>query len=94
MQPENIIFTKSNNKNKKYKVNFDLNNKNHTLHFGDLRYKHFYDSTPNKIYSHLNYNDKHRQHCYLKQAIEIKDKQNKYTYTNPLSSNFFLMERG
>ncbi len=47
--------------NKKYRVY--LNNGKH-VDFGDRRYQHFKDSTPLKLYSHLNHGDVERRHRY------------------------------
>ena len=55
------IFSKSNRKNKKYKVIVQFKSKpDETYHFGDKRYGQYRDSTPLK--DHL---DKKRQKAYF-----------------------------
>ena len=63
-----FIFSKSTRKNKKYKVIVKFKNKNkkdETYHFGDKRYGQFKDSTPLKLYSSKDNNDKKRQKSYF-----------------------------
>ena len=73
----------SKNKNKKLMV--VVNNK--TIHFGDIRYQHFNDST-NLLDKKLNHNDKKRQENYLKRAKGIKNKKGELTYKDPTSPNY------
>jgi len=89
MKPKNIIFTKSNRKNKKYRVDFDYGGKHHTIHFGDINYEQYKDSTGLGLYSYLNHNDKNRRNAYRKRAGNIRDKNGKLTVSNPLSSNYW-----
>ena len=73
----------SKNKNKKLMV--VVNNK--TIHFGDIRYQHFNDST-GLLDKKLNHRDKKRQENYLKRAKGIKNKEGKLTYKDPTSPNY------
>lgn len=70
-----IEFKKSTRKNKKYMVRTP---KGKLIHFGNLTppaNEHFKDSTPLKLYSHLDHNDKKRRQAYRKRhmAIKLKD---------------------
>jgi hypothetical protein len=78
-------FAKSTRKNKKYMVNYN----GKIIHFGHIDYEHYRDSTPLKLYSHLDHNDPKRRELYRKRASKIKDKNNKYTYLNKNSPNFW-----
>ena len=58
---------KSNKKNKKYVADVIIDNKLYeNVNFGDLRYEHYRDSTPLKLYSHLDHNDLQRKINYHK----------------------------
>ena len=57
-----IDIKKSSRKNKKYVANVVIDGITHqNIHFGDIRYNHFRDSTPIKLYSHLDHNDHQRR---------------------------------
>ena len=58
-----ITFRKSKYKNKKYDV---LKEGKYLLSFGDRRYQQYRDTTPLKLYSHLDHNDKKRKELYYK----------------------------
>ena len=73
----------SKNKNKKLMV--VVNNKK--IHFGDIRYEHYYDKTE-LLNKKLNHNDKKRQTNYLKRSKGIINKKGELTYLNPLSPNY------
>lgn len=63
-----FIFSKSNRKNKKYKVTVKFKSKDkkdETYNFGDKRYGQFKDTTPLKLYSSKDHNDKKRQSSYF-----------------------------
>jgi hypothetical protein len=82
-----VNFEKSKTKNKKYDA--ILQNKETKklgrVPFGDNRYEHFKDSTPLKLYSHLNHNDKKRQQSYIaRHSVYIK--------TGYYSPGFFSMK--
>ncbi len=50
---------------KKYKVKFiDDDGKERSISFGDVRYQQYKDSTPLKLYSHLNHLDEKRKNNY------------------------------
>lgn len=52
-------------KHKKYRADVLLDGVEYkNVDFGDTRYEHFKDSTPLKLYSHLDHNDIHRLHMY------------------------------
>lgn len=56
---------KSSQKNKKYAADVVYNNKLYkNQHFGDVRYQHYKDSTPMKLYSYLNMNDLERRRLF------------------------------
>jgi len=75
---------KSKAKNKKYAIKTPLGN---TINFGDKRYQHYKDTTPLKLYSNLDHNDKVRQKSYCKRSSGIKDKKGNLTKNNKYSSN-------
>ena len=77
----------STKKNKKLMV--IVNNK--TIHFGDIRYQHFNDST-NLLDKKLNHRDKKRQASYLARARGIKNKQGQLTYKDPTSPNYHAVK--
>ena len=58
-----IKFEKSNRKNKKYKA---ILPNGEAVHFGDVNYQQYKDSTPLKLYSNLDHNDKKRREMYYK----------------------------
>ena len=86
---KNIKFFKSNVKNKKYRVEFTYKGKEHKVNFGQLGYEHFKDSTPLKLYKHLDHGDKERRKRYKARASGIKNKQGELTYKNPLYANYW-----
>lgn len=59
-----IKIVKPTQKNKKYKAIVTIDKKQQTVHFGDVRYEHYKDSTPLKLWSHLNHNDLERRRQY------------------------------
>ena len=60
------IFSKSNRKNKKYKVVVKFKSKpDETYHFGDSRHSQYRDSTPLKLYADKDHLDKKRQKAYF-----------------------------
>jgi hypothetical protein len=61
------------------------------IHFGDKRYSQFRDSTPLKLYSYLDNNDKVRRTSYLKRAMGIKNKQGQLTYLLKSSANYYSL---
>ena len=74
-------FYKSNRKGKKYKVEIFKNKKKiKTIHFGGINvktgipYAQFKDSTPLKLYSKYNHNDKKRKDRYYKRHGKYKSK--------------------
>ena len=70
-----IRFEKAKAKNKKYSaiIRNKKTNKLKKLNFGDNRYKHFFDKTGLKIYTHLNHNDKQRRKNYIsRHSVFIK----------------------
>ncbi len=68
--PNNYIligFQRSSTKNKKYDaiLRNKLTMKIKKVPFGDLRYQHFKDRTPLKLYSYLDHNDVNRRRNYM-----------------------------
>ena len=63
-------FKKSTRKGKKYMVNYN----GRWIHFGDSSAEHYKDTTPLKLYSHLNHNDEKRKKSYLARAKGIRNK--------------------
>lgn len=60
-----LRIEKSPTKFKKYRADVLLDGVKYTgIDFGDTRYEHFKDSTPLKLYSHLDHNDIYRLHNY------------------------------
>jgi hypothetical protein len=58
-----LTIEKSPAKFKKYRADVLLDGVKYTgVDFGDTRYEHFKDSTPLKLYSHLDHNDTKRLH--------------------------------
>lgn len=56
---------KSTHKNKKYMADVIYNGKSYkNIHFGDIRYGQYRDSTQIKLYSHLDNNDLERKRLY------------------------------
>jgi hypothetical protein len=83
---DGLNFFKSERKNKKLKVYIPELNK--FIHFGDSRFKHYYDSTEilDKSYNHL---DKKRRDNYLKRSGAInKGQNNEYPSANFFSRSF------
>ena len=62
-----IGFRKSNKKNKKYDAIL-IKDKIKYVSFGDNRYEHYKDKTPDKFYSYLDHLDKKRRDKYRKRA--------------------------
>ena len=76
-----FIFSKSNRKNKKYKVIVKFKSKtkkDETYHFGDDRYPQFRDSTPLKLYSNKDHGDTKRQKSYFARHGKAKKYSAKY----------------
>jgi len=84
----NFEFKKSTRKNKKYMVKVD----DRWIHFGQLPYEHFKDSTPQKIYSNLNHYDINRLKNYRKRAMAIKNKSGQLTYKLITSPNYWALK--
>lgn len=76
-----FIFSKSNRKNKKYKVIVKFKSKtkkDETYHFGGLGYEQFRDSTPLKLYSNKDHGDTKRQKSYFARHGKAKKYSAKY----------------
>lgn len=76
---------KSTRKNKKYMIK--VNNK--WVHFGDSRYEQFKDSTPLKLYSHLDHNDPKRRDNYYKRHSNEKQKAEALKKTSKNTPKYF-----
>jgi len=92
MEKELYKIFKSSAKNKKYSVYVMKDGKKTLIHFGDTRYQHFKDSTPLKIYSNLDHNDKERRESYLKRAKGIKNKEGNITWNDKNSANYYSVK--
>jgi hypothetical protein len=77
-----ISFSKSPVKNKKYRAY--LPNGSH-VDFGDLRYQHYKDSTPLKLYSNMDHLDKDRRIRYY-----LRHKKNYPKYSADWFSKNYL----
>ncbi len=60
-----IKFEKPTQINKKYSALVLIKGKVKRVNFGDKRYQQYRDSTPLKLYTRLNHNDKERKRLYL-----------------------------
>ena len=85
-KPLNKPFV-SKSKNKKYSVYVMKDGKKKLIHFGDVRYEHYFDKIGK--YSKLNHGDKERRKNYLSRAKGIKDKDGNLTWTDKSSPNYF-----
>ena len=57
---------RSTRKHKKYMANVVYNGQSHkNLHFGDIRYGQYKDSTTLKLFSHMDHNDPKKKLLYL-----------------------------
>ena len=93
MNTENLyIIFKSKSKNKKYSVYVMKDGKKTLIHFGDTTYQHYKDTTPLKLYSNLDHNDKVRQKSYLARAKGIKNKQGDLTWRDKNTSNYYSVK--
>lgn len=86
---KNIKFFKSNVKNKKYRVEFMYKGKLRKVNFGNKQYQHFKDTTPLKLYKHLDHGDKQRQKNYLNRSAGITNKSGQLTKNIPLYANYW-----
>lgn len=82
-------FFKAETKSHKYRVEFMHNGKLKKINFGHKDYQHYKDSTPLKLYKHLDHNDKERRKSYRARASGIKNKKGELTYKNPLYANYW-----
>ena len=78
-------FKKVRERIKKYMVHYN----NKWIHFGHINYQHFKDSTPLKLYKHLDHNYIKRRNLYRKRAQGITNKKGEPTYLNKNSPNFW-----
>ncbi len=79
------MFRKSTTKNKKYDVLYN----GIYIPFGDIRYQHFHDQTPLKLYSHLDHNDKKRRNRYRLRHRAILLKNGLPAYKNKNSPAYW-----
>jgi hypothetical protein len=82
---QQMEIEKSTRKHKKYMVRYQ----NKWIHFGDTRYQQYKDSTPLRLYSHLNHGDQYRRELYLKRATKIVNQQGQLTCTDKNSPNYY-----
>lgn len=72
-------------KNKKYSVlkyNEDTKIYDYLLSFGDSNYQHYKDSTPLKLWSHLDHLDKERRRRYYLRFDKTGDKESAKYWSN------------
>lgn len=72
-------------KNKKYSVikyNKDKKKYEYLLSFGDSSYQHFKDSTPLKLYSHLDHGDYLRRENYFRRFGHTNNKESAKYWSN------------
>lgn len=67
-----MIIIKSPLKNKKYRAIIGDNK----IDFGDNRFQHYKDSTPLKLWTHLDHNNKERRRKYFLRHSGVDDKKN------------------
>lgn len=89
VRPRNIEFEKSPRKGKKYRVYFTLAGDEEYVDFGQLGYEQFRDSTPLRLYRHLDHSDNERRRNYLARASGIRDGAGRTTRDDPLSANYW-----
>jgi hypothetical protein len=73
MEEEFKIY-KSNRKGKKYMAVFK-DEKRKPIHFGQLGYQHYLDSTPLKLYTNLNHLDEKRRYLFKKRFEKSRHKK-------------------
>ena len=83
---------KSESKDKKYSVYVVKHGKKTLIHFGDKNYQHDKDTTPLKLYSNLDHNDKIRRKSYLARAKGILNKDGKLTWRDKNSANYYAVK--
>lgn len=66
-----------------------FNNNRYFVDFGDKRYQQYYDSTPLKLYSHLDHLNDYRRYKYLSRARGIKNKNGILTKDDPFKANYW-----
>ena len=73
-----LTFRKSTHKNKKYDVILPDGT---IISFGQLGYEHYKDTTPLKLYKHLDHNDKDRRQRFRSRFAKLyeKNKNNRYS---------------
>ena len=79
-------FKKSTRAGKKYMVRSP---QGRLIHFGALGYQHYKDSTPLKLYSHLDHKDKVRRDRYRKRHEAIKTKAGLPAYKDPEQGAYY-----
>lgn len=83
---------KSKSKNKKYSVYVMKDGKKTLINFGQLGFDQYRDTTPLKLYSDLDHNDKERRKRYLQRAKGIKNKQGELTWKDRNSANYYAIK--
>jgi len=81
------MIRKSSRKNKKYMV---FNNRlGSWVHFGDPRYQQYRDTTPLRLYSHLDHNDTGRRRNYLQRHHGVSTKKKALSKTRVGSAKYY-----
>jgi hypothetical protein len=81
-----LDFKKSTRKDKKYMVRTP---KGKLIHFGQIGFEQFKDSTGLGLYSHLDHGDKNRRRLYRLRHRAIKTKDGKPAYKDKESSSYY-----
>ena len=83
---------KSTAKDKKYSVYVKGDDgKAKLIHFGQLGYDQYKDTTPLKLYSKLDHNDEERRRLYLLRAKGIK-KDGKISWKDKNTANYYAVK--
>jgi hypothetical protein len=83
-------FKYTGNGKKKYSVYVETNGKQKLIHFGDSRYKHYYDKIG--VYSNLNHKDLSRRASYRARHTAIKLKDGSLAYKDRGQPSYYSMK--
>lgn len=79
-------IVKSTRKNKKYMAILADNTR---VHFGDSRYEQYKDSTPLKLYAHLDHGNKKRRELYFARHSGTRSKADAMQLTTKYTPKYF-----
>lgn len=86
------LFWEPGTGNHKYKVTIDKNGKKKTVQFGNKDYQHYKDTTPLKLYSYLDHNDKDRKQSYFNRHSKVRLKDGTPAYLKKYTPAWFSMK--